>query len=214
VKDSTSEGEQDLTSTSGELEPTSETTPEMFSKEDVAKQVSDAEARVQSSKDLELATERRKHRDEVRTIKAQQEQAQLEVLERTEQERFGDSDPDLLKEIHELRRRVHLTATETSDVQAHGYAYRIGKQYGVDPEVLLDSASKEEMEAKAKELTEVARTEADKARGEKIKQLEEELAIAKKPPEHIDSSAPSATGTDWRELSPEGKLRKGLEKMK
>lgn len=196
----------------GSDETPSETTPETYSKEKTAELISAAEAAVQSAKDIELAAERRKHREAMRAIKAEQEDARLKLLEQTEQERYGETDAELLKELHELRRAVHRTASDTSDIQALGYAYKFSKQYGVDVEPLLDSGSKEEMEVKAKELSQATKAEAEKATAEKIRKLEEELAQAKKAPQKIDSSAPGVAGVGWRELTPEEKLRRGLKK--
>lgn len=206
----TSEAEQVETASTKSDETPSEPTPITYSEEAYLKGISTAEAAVQSAKDSELAVQRRTHREEIRTLKAGQELEQLKVLEETENQRLGDTEPDLLKEVHELRRRVYATVTTTGEIQAQGYAYKLGKQYGVDAEVLLESASPEEMEAKAKELSQATRAETEKATTLKVKELEDELAKAKKPSQKIDSSAPNAAGINWRELSSEEKIKKAL----
>ena len=195
-----------------EPEPPSETTP--YTKEKVAELISAAEAAVQSAKDKELGDLRRQQKQDIRQLKAQQEEEKLVSLEAQEKERLGDVEPDLLKEIHELRRRVHATVTQTSDVQAHGFAYKLGKQYGVDAEVLLESASPEEMETKAKEMSQTVKADAEKALAEKIKQLEEELAEAKKAPQKIDSGTTGASGVDFSKMSADEKVRWALGNQK
>ena len=192
-------------------QPTSEETkestsePTLFSEEKVAELIKKAKAEIQSVKDAEQAALSRKHRAELRTLKTEQEKAQIEALEQAEKERFGDIDGDILKEVHELRRRMRLTASELSDTVAQGHAYQLSRKYGVDPEALLDCASKEEMEQKAITFKEEAsRTE--------LKRLQEELAIAKKAPTKIDSSIPSTAGVNWRDLTADEKIRRGTNK--
>lgn len=195
---------------------TSETTPEFTEEQEakIAERISVAKGEVQSAKDTEITTERRKHREELRNLKATQEQERLEVLKKSQQDRLGETDPDLLKELQDLQDRIYATATDTGDVQAHGYAYKLGKEYGVDPELLLDSGSKEEMETKAKELTQVAKAEAVKAKDGRIKELEEELAKAKKAPQKVDSSATDVPGVDLSKLSPREQTTRALDKLR
>ena len=188
-----------------EQEPPSETTSE-FTKEKVAELISAAEGAVQSAKDKELTILKQQHRQDTRSLTAQHEEARLAEEEAREKEKFSEIEPDQLKAFQELRRNVR--ATEVSETQVYGFAYKLGKQYGVDPEVLLDSASPGEMETKAKELSQQVEKDAVKEKEDRIKQLENELAIAKKAPQKIDSSTTVATGGEMPD-SAKGKMRAG-----
>jgi hypothetical protein len=214
VGESASEEELETSPTSKEQEPTSDETPEVLTKEEVEKLIQQAKAEVQSAKDREVAAERRKYREALAKQRTEMEQERLRLLEEQEKQKYEDTDPDLLKELHDLRRRVYATVAETGEIQAHGYAYKLARQHGVDAEALLECASPEEMETKAMELAEQAKLEQEKQTLQKLKELEEEIARLKKAPQKIDSSVPSATGVDWRELTPEQKIKTALEKSK
>lgn len=203
------EAVENVPSTEAEVTPS-----ETYDKDKVAALISAAEASVQTVKDTQMADLKRAHQKELRDVTARQEEESLVRQEETEKTRFGETDPDLLAEMQTLRRRIHSTAVQTADIQAQGYAFKYGRQYGIDPEVLMECASPEEMQTKAIQKSQEVEKNAVIEKDGKIQTLEAKVAELEKTPQKIDSGVPAASGVSFANNTPEENIKYALEHPK
>ena len=173
-----------------------------------AEAVTKAKGEVQSAKDIEL-----KGKDtEIAELTKRISEAELAGVEKAEHARWTEAgiEESEIKLFQETKRKLatdrftfeqeqvasKTLATQLNEQAKAHSAKELASQYGVDEKELLKAQSPEEMETIAVKLG----FEIEKAKREQLE----------KAPEKIDSSLPSATGTDWRDLSPTEKVQRGL----
>lgn len=204
VKEPTSQQEKS-TSTPA---PVEETYTKAQLEDMITKAVTRGKGEVQSALDKKIAEAERRAAE----LEAQMEGSKLQTQEERERESWGDTEE--VKQFQTTRRQFHeergLFQKEKQTLdglraelneRAKGTdAKRLASEYGVDEKTLLEAKTPEEMESKAVKFA-----------YEKTKSERDEL---KKTPQHVDSSVPAGLGENWRELSPEEKLARGLSKRK
>ena len=187
-------------------------TPLYFTKKELDKAISEAEARVQAAKDKEIAKVQKEAKDRLLVNDRSRKDAELKAREQTEKETFGDTDE--LKRFQEQRRFTENAAYAWSERLKEGTAYSFAKKMGVDESELLKCNTYEEMEARAKELAELKKSQEVETLQKRVKDAEEALAEAKKQPQKIDSGITDGGGIDFDKLTPREKIEKGIEKKK
>jgi len=204
LEEPTSEKEQETKATSQE-ESTSEE-GETFSQGQLDEAVLKGKGEVQGAKDKEI----QKLNEQLTELNQKASEFNLNTLEAKEIDAWGETDE--VKQFHGQRRKLQgdILAYEKKQVildaiegdmaeeAAKVKAKELASQYGIGEKELLAYHTPEEMESAAIKFG-------------FTKVIAERDELAKKS-QKIDSSAPSATGVAWQDLSPSDKVRRGLQK--
>lgn len=194
----------------GEVSPVTEKvseepTPITFTQEqegEIAKRIKAAEGAVQSSKDKEWQP----LKDRITELEQYAEDARLTAIEKRELDEFGDTKEvrDFQTERRKLadeqrafgqERLANQTLAAQVNEQAKGvHARNLATEWGVDEKELLKANTPGEMESLAI----------------RLQNVNLQAKLKDKPPEKLDSSTVSSAGVNWRELSPDDKVRRGL----